>query len=168
MSATTQLESHTAALAEIERERAALIRYARRFTHSTDDAEDAVQATALIAMRRPYVTGRKVRPWLYAVIRNQAITTCRRGSQSAGVWATVLMPIDVVSETLALREVDVDGLLDARAALLACKPDERLALIGRAAGWSYAEIAAANDWTYTKVNRSVTEGRARVRELVAA
>ncbi|MDQ3678822.1 MAG: hypothetical protein M3401_18830 [Actinomycetota bacterium] len=156
------------ALAELERERAAFIRYARRFTHCLEDAEDAVQATALIAMRRADVNGRHVRPWLFAVIRNQAITTCRRGSRTSGVWAVALMPIDSVSETLALPEVDVDGLLDARAALLACKPDERLALIGRAAGWTYAEIAAANGWTYTKVNRSVSEGRARVRELVAA
>ena len=36
---------------------------------------------------------------------------------------------------------DIDALLDVRAALGACKPDERLALVARVAGWSYDEIA---------------------------
>ena len=37
--------------------------------------------------------------------------------------------------------------MDVRAALAALRPDERQALIGRASGLSYAELAEALDWT---------------------
>jgi hypothetical protein len=33
-------------------------------------------------------------------------------------------------------------------------------------GYSYAEICELCGWTYTKVNRSLAEGRARLRGLV--
>ena len=45
------------------------------------------------------------------------------------------------------------------------KPDERKALVLKAHGFSYAEISELNGWTYTKVNRCLTEGRARLRVL---
>ena len=44
-------------------------------------------------------------------------------------------------------------------ALRALKPDEAKALMMKANGLSYEEIGAANQWSYTKVNRAVTEGR---------
>ncbi len=47
------------------------------------------------------------------------------------------------------------------------KPDERRALVLRAEGYSYAEICEMNGWTYTKVNRCLAEGRARLRQLGA-
>ena len=48
------------------------------------------------------------------------------------------------------------------------KPDERSALIMLGLGCSYAEIAAARGWTYTKVNRCIAEGRQRIREQLEA
>jgi DNA-directed RNA polymerase specialized sigma24 family protein len=50
-------------------------------------------------------------------------------------------------------------------ALATLKPDERLALVLQAQGYSYAEIGELCGWTYTKVNRSLAEGRARLRKL---
>jgi RNA polymerase sigma factor (sigma-70 family) len=47
------------------------------------------------------------------------------------------------------------------------KPDERTALILFGLGCSYAEIARLRGWTYTKVNRSIAEGRERVRARLA-
>ena len=47
------------------------------------------------------------------------------------------------------------------------KPDERRALVLRAEGYSYAEISELNGWTYTKTNRCLAEGRARLRQLGA-
>jgi DNA-directed RNA polymerase specialized sigma24 family protein len=38
----------------------------------------------------------------------------------------------------------------------------------QAAGFSYDEIAARHGWTFTKVNRCVTEGREALRELMPA
>ena len=47
------------------------------------------------------------------------------------------------------------------------KPQERRALGLLAAGHSYKEICAITGWTYTKVNRCVTEGRRRLRDMEA-
>ena len=57
---------------------------------------------------------------------------------------------------------------EAAARLARLKPDERTALALQAAGYSYAEIAAAKGWTYTKVNRCIAEGRAALREAGVA
>jgi DNA-directed RNA polymerase specialized sigma24 family protein len=48
-------------------------------------------------------------------------------------------------------------------ALSALKPDERLAIVLQAHGYSYAEIGRLCGWTYTKVNRCLAEGRAKLR-----
>src|SRR3954454_550675 len=46
-------------------------------------------------------------------------------------------------------------------ALKALKPDEARALLLKAEGLSYEEIGSRFGWTYTKVNRSIAEGRKR-------
>ena len=46
-------------------------------------------------------------------------------------------------------------------ALRALKPDEARALLLKAEGLSYDEIGRRFGWTYTKVNRSIAEGRKR-------
>ncbi len=52
-------------------------------------------------------------------------------------------------------------------ALARLKPDERTAVLLKAEGFSYREIGERNGWTYTKVNRAVTEGRRRFRDVLA-
>src|SRR3954453_8568484 len=54
------------------------------------------------------------------------------------------------------------------AALASLKPVEARALGRRAAGRSYRDIEAETGWTSTKVNRALTEGRAALRERLAA
>ena len=58
--------------------------------------------------------------------------------------------------------------LGPRRELAALKADERLAIVLQAEGYSYAEIQQLCDWTYTKVNRCLAEGRARLRARRAA
>jgi DNA-directed RNA polymerase specialized sigma24 family protein len=48
------------------------------------------------------------------------------------------------------------------------KPDERESVELQGAGFSYAEIAEHKGWTYTKVHRSVREGRGRLRATEVA
>ena len=43
------------------------------------------------------------------------------------------------------------------------KSDQRIALVLLGLGLSYREIAARNQWSYTKVNRSLAEGRSALR-----
>jgi DNA-directed RNA polymerase specialized sigma24 family protein len=50
-------------------------------------------------------------------------------------------------------------------ALSNLKPAEHRAIVLQAAGYSYAEICELCGWTYTKLNRSLAEGRERLRRL---
>jgi RNA polymerase sigma factor (sigma-70 family) len=59
-----------------------------------------------------------------------------------------------------------EAAADLDAAMRSLKPDQRRALTLLALGYSYAEIAERSGWTRTKVNRSLTEGRARLRGLL--
>ena len=52
-------------------------------------------------------------------------------------------------------------------ALARIKPDQRTALLLKAEGFSYHEIGERLGWTYTKVNRAITEGRRRFLAVVA-
>jgi hypothetical protein len=52
-------------------------------------------------------------------------------------------------------------------ALRALKPDEAKALMMKAHGLSYDEIGERTGWTYTKVNRAITEGRRRFMRVYA-
>jgi hypothetical protein len=79
---------------------------------------------------------------------------------------------DELAERLPSGAVEVEERLErgeriARSleALARLKPDERTALLLRANGFSYNEIGARQGWTYTKVNRSITEGRRRFMDV---
>ncbi len=50
-----------------------------------------------------------------------------------------------------------------RSHLAALKRDERRALSLLALGYSYSEICELTEWSYTKVNRCLAEGRAALR-----
>src|SRR5690242_4714630 len=54
----------------------------------------------------------------------------------------------------------IEQTLDAREAMASLKPDERTALTLLGLGYSYKEIMKMGGWSYTKVNRCISEGRA--------
>lgn len=58
-----------------------------------------------------------------------------------------------------------EGVAKVRVQLAELKPHERRAIGLLALGYSYREICEITGWTYTKVNRCISEGRARLREL---
>ena len=68
-----------------------------------------------------------------------------------------------MDELLAARERVSRGA----EALRRLKPDEAKALMLKAEGHSYKEISEQLGWTYTKTNRSITEGRARFLKVFA-
>ena len=57
---------------------------------------------------------------------------------------------------------------EALARLADLKPDERRTLVLLAAGYTYREVGAITGWTYTKVNRCASEGRAALRAAAAS
>jgi len=148
----------------------ALVRYARRIVWSVDDAEDAWQRTLEILLREcREVDPEWVGAWLHVVVKHECLAILRQrkhiatadrgeGEDLDGFAALNLPGEEELCERLDLRE-------RARRDLPRLKPQERRALGLFAQGYGYREICAATGWSYTKVNRCVTEGRAALRGM---
>jgi DNA-directed RNA polymerase specialized sigma24 family protein len=84
--------------------------------------------------------------------------------------SSVFDPLDVVAADApqpAERAERRDAVAEAHRALAALKANERIAILLQAEGYSYAEICEMCGWTYTKVNRCLAEGRAKLRRTRA-
>jgi RNA polymerase sigma factor (sigma-70 family) len=148
--------------AMVTRHGPALLRVANQFSLCHDDALDAYQRGLEIYLRRletvdPATEG----AWLRVVIKHEAMAI-RRARQDS----VAREEVDLDASAGALREVEDEVAGGERVersveALHALKPDEAKALMLKAQGLSYQEIGHRFGWTYTKVNRSITEGRRR-------
>lgn len=143
---------------------ALMLRRARRISLCEDDAHDAVQAASERYLRYHQRVAPETRVgWLVTVTRNEAlrIRNSRVRIDGPDPDEYQLAHHGDSPAELAEREEDLDL---AREALAGLKPQEREALMLQAEGHSYDEIADRLDWTRTKVNRNLTEGRARLRK----
>lgn len=139
----------------------ALLRTARRFSACADDAHDAYQrAMELLLAHAGKIDRAKAVPWLHVVVRREAGAIRRAHDRN------VSLDDEDVEEATARLAIQADDQLDtidlarrAGEALATLKDSEAQALCLRAQGLSYDEIADAYGWSYTKVNRVVTEGR---------
>jgi RNA polymerase sigma factor (sigma-70 family) len=166
-----QVEARELAVGLYREHRGYLLRIARSNTESVAVAEEALQE-AFVSFLRSFDPGRGAPPiaWLILTLKRE----CRR-RQAREKW-------DRRAGQERERDEDVPGfVLDAipsratgpeeriaerdhaQRRLAHLKPDERTGLGLQAAGFSYRDIAARRGWTYTKVNRCVTEGRAALR-----
>src|SRR4051794_20907366 len=149
--------------AMVARHGAAVLRVANQFSLCHDVALDAYQRAFEIYLRKlesvdPATEG----AWLRVVVKHEAMAI-RRGRLASVDREGVDLDTSVHH---GLREVDEEVASGERVdrsveALRALKPDEARALLLKAEGLSYQEIGKHFGWTYTKVNRSITEGRAR-------
>src|SRR4051812_6686234 len=147
----------------VARHGAAVLRVANQFSLCHDDALDAYQRAFEIYLRKldsvdPATEG----AWLRVVVKHEAMAI-RRGRLASVDRDDVDLDTSVHH---GLREIDEEVAGGERVdrsveALRALKPDEARALLLKAEGLSYQEIGKHFGWTYTKVNRSITEGRAR-------
>ncbi len=131
---------------------------ARRFSANADDADDAYQRTAEILLHtRPNGNDNQVARWLRTTVRREALAVRARRAP-------------VTDEGEVPEEADIGGSAEERAERLArlrlgaealgrLKPQEIRCLLLRAEGFSYKQICAETGFSYTKVNRCVTEGR---------
>jgi RNA polymerase sigma factor (sigma-70 family) len=147
-----------------------LRRAARRVSLCADDAEDAFQrAVEILLTKAPERPPNALIAWMQVVIRREALAVRRARERTLAARRDD----DLVERLLCDRPGPMeraehrDRVADAAAALARLKPDERLAIVLQAHGYSYAEIGELCSWTYTKVNRSLAEGRARLRERAA-
>jgi RNA polymerase sigma factor (sigma-70 family) len=150
--------------------RGTLLWIARRWTGSADEAEDALQRAMEIYVRRlDSIDPATELAWVKVVVRNEALALRRARSHG------VPLDADDVAERIAAPDVAVQERIEreernARSveALAQLKPDERTALLLKAEGYSYREIGERQGWTYTKVNRAITEGRRRFLSVFAS
>jgi RNA polymerase sigma factor (sigma-70 family) len=153
----------------VARHERSLLRIARHWSLCHDDALDAYQRALEIYVRRiESLDPATEAAWLRVVVKHEAIAVRRQRAES--------VPVEDVDFDSRAAEAQrpVDDLLAGRErversaeALRRLKRDEAKALMLKAQGLSYAEIGEALGWTYTKVNRCITEGRARFLKVYA-
>ena len=138
-----------------------LLRTARRHSMCADDAQDAYQRTIEIFMGHAHrLDGARAAGWLHVVVKREA-QAIRRSRQK--LLTSTELDLDAraaqSAPTPEERLCSIDLVSRSAEALKRLKPDELRALWLRAQGHSYSEIGAMTGWSYTKVNRCLTEGR---------
>ena len=138
-----------------------LLRTARRFSLCADDAQDAYQRALEIFMgHAERLDPARAAAWLHVVVKREA-QAIRRSRQkhvaSADIDLDAHEARSIPTPDEQLATLDLVGR--SAEALQRLKPQELRALWLRAQGHSYNDIGAITGWSYTKVNRCLTEGR---------
>jgi RNA polymerase sigma factor (sigma-70 family) len=142
-----------------------LLAIARRNSACLDDAEEALQDAFILFIdnfdpddQAPplawFTLTLKRRCW--ALYRHQRLRAAlRRGNNAERLADPHRLPDEVAELS--------DSVARVRHQLEDLKPAERKALGLLALGYSYREITEITGWSYTKVNRCISEGRAALR-----
>jgi RNA polymerase sigma factor (sigma-70 family) len=146
-----------------------LLGTARRYSICADDAHDAYQRAVEIFLKRAHRLDRDgALPWLRTVVKHEALAVrAARQRLLGGGDVDLDARENRDAATPEERATDADALRRAAEALQRLKPQEVRALLLKAQGHSYREISGLTGWSYTKVNRCLTEGRRRFLERYA-
>lgn len=138
-----------------------LLRLARRHSLCTDDAYDAYQRGLEIFLKHaPRLEPATAHQWLHTVVKREAWAVREQRQRLLGAEEADLDRLEARdSPSPEDRVLAFDDVARSAEALQRLKPQEVQALWLKASGRSYAEIAEELGWTYTKVNRCITEGR---------
>ncbi|HTP19458.1 MAG TPA: RNA polymerase sigma factor [Solirubrobacteraceae bacterium] len=142
-----------------ERYHQVLYRYCRSILRDDADAQDALQSTftrALSALKRDQRSA-PLRPWLFRIAHNEAISVLRRRGRGEEPLADATAPSTASAEEQAGERARMAALLGDLAAL----PDRaRSALVMRElGGLSHEEIAIALDTTPGATKQAIFEAR---------
>jgi DNA-directed RNA polymerase specialized sigma24 family protein len=137
---------------------------ARRYSLCAADADDAYQRGLEILMTKgPTASRSELRPWLHTVIKHEALALRRQRERLLAGGADA--PGDrVLGESSSGPDEGAAERERARQtaeALGELKSSEIQCLLLKALGYSYNEISTRTGFSWTKVNRSLTEGRKR-------
>jgi RNA polymerase sigma factor (sigma-70 family) len=156
-------DDEAALAAMYERHHQALYRYCRSILRDDDDAQDALQSTltkALAALRdeqRDF----ELRPWLFRIAHNEAISRLRRRREIADPDAVAAACTDSLAQTVEDRE----RLAHLRTDLDDLPERQRSALILRELnGLSHEEIAGVLDISARAVKQTIFEARVALQE----
>jgi RNA polymerase sigma factor (sigma-70 family) len=138
-----------------------LLRTARRHSLCADDAQDAYQRTMEIFVRRAATLDPEhAHKWVHTVCKHEAMAVRAQRQQLVSSDDPDLDREEARHlPSPEERLVGFDRLRRSAEALQRLKPQELRALWLKAEGFSYSEICEQTGWTYTKVNRCITEGR---------
>jgi len=155
----------TAASDLLQRHGAAFRRTARRFSLCAADADDALsRATLILLEKAPAHPPARLAAWMHLVTKREALAVRRERER---LLAVEIEDVSAACEPCPAERAERREWAFARARTLhRLKPDEQRAIVLRGEGYSYAEISELTDWTRTKVNRCLAEGRARLRQLM--
>ena len=146
-----------------------LLATARRHSLCADDAQDAYQRALEIFLRRvDDVSPERAAGWLRTVVRHEALAVRRSRLRLVGPESND-MDVEEARDLVSgdERAISFERLERSAEVLAGLKPHEVRALVLKAHGYSYAEICEMTGWTYTKVNRCLTEGRRAFRARLA-
>jgi RNA polymerase sigma factor (sigma-70 family) len=165
----TRAEIEPAALALLQRHGAAIMAAARRFAATPEDAEDAYQrGVEILLTKAPTTAEDELVPWLRTVVKHEAWALRRQRERAVPVSDDGQVPEPPTEVALTHDQAErLDRLRLGAEAMRQLKPQEIRALLLKAEGYSYKQIQEITGWTYTKVNRCLTEGRKAFLERVA-
>ena len=144
----------------IDRFGAQMLATARRYSSTDEDADDAYQRAAEIALvHRPTGEADDLLRWLRTTAKREALAIRRHRSRVVAAGAPESLPEARHAGDPHERAEQLERLRHGGEALRRLKPQEVRALQLRAEGYSYKEICELTGWTYTKVNRCLAEGR---------
>jgi RNA polymerase sigma factor (sigma-70 family) len=154
-------EIDAAAVALVARHGAQILATARRYAATPEDAEDAYQrGLEILLTRAPSASEDELVPWLKTVVKHEAFALRRQHKRDSPLTDDGHLGDRPTPPAVTHDQAErYERLRQAAEALRQLKPQEIRALQLRAEGYSYREICQITSWTYTKVNRCLTEGR---------
>src|SRR3954454_14597990 len=156
-----------AALTLLSRHSAGLLATARRYSATPEDAEDAYQrGVEILLTKAPTTTEAELLPWLRTVVKHEAFAVRKSGARAVPTDAPGAHERDERAWTHERAE-RYEQLRMGAEAMAGLKPHEIRCLLLKAEGLSYQEICEATGFSYTKVNRCLTEGRRAFLKRVA-
>src|ERR687896_594691 len=154
-------EIDAAALALLARHGAQILATARRYAATPEDAEDAYQrGIEILLTKAPSTREEDLIPWLKTVVKHEAFALRRQRDRHSPVTDDGELSERGTPAAATHDQAErYERLRQGAEALRQLKPQEIRALLLKAEGYSYAEIGELTGWSYTKVNRCLTEGR---------
>ena len=154
-------EIDEAALRLLSRHGAQILRTARRHAVTPEDAEDAYQrGIEILLTKAPSTSEDELIPWLKTVVKHEAWALRRQRERHSPVTDDGELRDRPAPTAVTHEQAErLERLRLGAEALGQLKPHEVRALRLKAEGFSYREICAMTGWSYTKVNRLLTEGR---------
>src|SRR4051794_18537739 len=161
-------DPHERVAAVVGRHGDLLLRVARPYSLCADDAHDAVQRALEIYMRRVESLDPATElAWLKVVVKHEALAV-RRSRAGVASEELDLDAVPAAGQRSVEERIESSERVERSAEVMRrLKRDEARALMLKAEGLSYNEIGERLGWTYTKVNRCITEGRRRFMKLYA-